>query len=158
MRKTLALIVSAGLATAALSAPALAGKQKKIEETITVTEAPLPNYSSITGSTSPGCTAEFVVPAGQTPHKAVTPLRVPGEGKLSVDLTGFTGDWDLYVFDAENRVLAESAADQTAGAPMEERLSLKFKKKTDVSLVACNWAGTPQAELHYKLLYSTASR
>lgn len=149
MRKTLALIVSVGLATAALSAPALAGKKKKIEDTITVHAAPLPNYSSISGTESPGCTAGV-----EGVHKVTTPLHVPGAGKMTADLKGFTGDWDLYVLNKKGQILGESINDQTAGAPMEEKISLKFKKMTDVAIVACNWAGTPQAELHYKLLYT----
>ena len=152
MRKTLALIVSAGLATAALSAPALAGKQKKIEDTITVTAVPLPNYSSHTATEQPGCMA-----GEEGVHKVTTPLHVPGAGKMTADLTGFVGDWDLYVLNKKGQILGESINDQTAGAPMEEKISLKFKKMADVAIVACNWAGTPQAELHYKVLYTATN-
>lgn len=150
MRKALALLVMAGLATGLFAAPGLAGgkKKKKIEDTVSVTAAPLPNYSSITATSSPGCTA-----GQEGVHKVTTPLHIPGKGKLSADLKGFTGDWDLYVLDKKGRVLVESANDQTAGAPMEEKVALKIKKMTDVAIVACNWAGTPQAELHYKAVY-----
>ena len=149
MRKTLALMISAGLMIGALAAPGYAGgKKKKIEDSVSVTAVPFPNYSSITATPTPGCTA-----GEEGVHKVTTSLHVPGKGKLSADLAGFTGDWDLYVMDANDRVLAESANDQTAGAPMEEELSAKFKKMADIAIVACNWAGAPTAELHYKLVY-----
>jgi hypothetical protein len=151
MRKSLALLISAGLAVGMLAGPSAAAKKKKIEDTVSLTAAPFPNLSSATGTPTPGCTA-----GEEGVHKITTPLHVPGAGKLTADLA-FTGDWDLYVFDKKGLVIGSSAQDQTAGAPMEEALSLKFKKMSDIAIVACNWAGAPQAELHYKLLY-TASK
>ena len=150
MRKTLALLVMAGLATGLFASPGLAGGgQKKIEDTISLTALPFPNYSSHTGTADPGCTA-----GEEGVHKVTTPLHVPGKGKLSADLKGFTGDWDLYLLSKKGLILATSANDQTAGAPMEEAISAKFGKMADVAIVACNWAGAPQAELHYKILYT----
>lgn len=149
MRKTLVVLLSGLIGVGLLSAPGSAASKKKLEDTVSLTAAPFPNYSSVTGTSSPGCTA-----GEEGVHKVTTPLHVPGKGKLTADLTGFTGDWDLYVFDKSDRVLASSANDQTAGAPMEERLSISFTKMTDIAIVGCNWAGAPQAELHYKLVYT----
>ena len=149
MRKMLALMISAGLAVGMLAGPSVAGaKKKKIEDTVSLTAAPFPNYSSETGTPTPGCTA-----GEEGIHKITTPLHVPGAGKLTADLT-FTGDWDLYVFDKKGMIIGSSAIDQTTGAAMEEALSVKFKKMADITIVSCNWAGAPQAELHYKLLYT----
>ena len=149
MRKTLALLVSAGLAVGVLAAPGYAGGKKKIEDRVSVTAAPFPNYSSHTETPTPGCTA-----GQEGVHKVTTSLHVPGKGKLTADLSGFTLDWDLYVFNKKNQVLAESINDQTAGAPEKEALSVTFRKMTDIKIIACNWAGGPTAELHYKLLYT----
>jgi hypothetical protein len=153
MRKALVVLVSAGLATALVAAPAHAGaKKKKIEDTVSVTAAPFPNYSSHTGTSAPGCTA-----GEEGVHKQSTALHVPGKGKLTADLTGFQGDWDLYVFDEGGGVLGLSAAEQLpAGAPPEEAVTVAFKKMADITIVACNWAGAPQAELHYKLVYKAS--
>ena len=152
MRKMLALLMSAGLAVGMVAGPSAAGaKKKKIEDNVSLTAAPFPNLSSATGTPTPGCTA-----GEEGVHKITTPLHVPGAGKLTADLA-FTGDWDLYVFDKKNLVIGSSALDQTQGAPMEEALSLKFKKMADITIVACNWAGAPTAELHYKLIYTESS-
>ena len=149
MRKTLALLISAGLAVGMLAGPSAAGaKKKKIEDTVSLTAAPFPNLSSATGTPTPGCTA-----GEEGVHKITTPLHVPGAGKLAADLA-FTGDWDLYVFDKKGLVIASSALDQTQGAPMEEALKMSFKKMADITIVSCNWAGAPTAELHYKLVYT----
>jgi hypothetical protein len=153
MRKTLVLLVSVGLAIGLLAAPGQAGgKKKKIEESVSLTAAPFPNYSSHTSTPTPGCTA-----GEEGIHKVTTPLHVPGKGKLTADLSGFEGDWDLYIFDAKNQVIGSSAAEQVPpGAPPEETVQVAFKKMADIAIVGCNWAGAPQAELHYKLVYKAA--
>jgi hypothetical protein len=158
MRKTLAMVITAGLVLGALAGPGVAGpkkkkaKPKKIEDTVSLTAAPFPNYSSHTGTTSPGCTA-----GEEGVHKVTTALHVPGKGKLTADLSGFQGDWDLYVFNAAGQVLGRSENEQVpAGAPAEESVSVTLKKMTDLEIVGCNWAGTPEAELHYKALFIQA--
>jgi hypothetical protein len=155
MRKTLALFISAGLVVGMLAAPGAAGgkkKKKKNEKTISLTALPFPNLSSVTGTAEPGCVA-----GEEGIHKITTPLHVPGPGKLAADLT-FTGDWDLYVFDKKGLAIASSANDQIQGAPTGEAVKLNFKKMADVSVVACNWAGVPQADLHYKLIYTESTK
>lgn len=72
------------------------------------------------------------------------PLKVPGAGKLKVDLA-FTGDWDLTLEDKKGNILAESAAFE---APTET-ISVKFKKAAEVVIVACNFAGGPTAKGQY---------
>ena len=150
MRKSLALLLTAGLAAGVLASPGAAATKKKIEDTITITAVPFPNYSSHTATPEPGCVA-----GEEGVHKVTTPLHVPGAGKLTADMT-FTGDWDLYILNKKGLVLTSSAVDQTTGAAMEEAISLRFKKMADISIVACNWAGAPQAELHYKLVYTAS--
>lgn len=154
MRKTLALLISVGLAVGMLAAPGVAGgKKKKERDTIALTAVPFPNYSSHTNTAEPGCVA-----GEEGVHKTTTPLHVPGPGKLTADLT-FSGDWDLYVFDKKGVALASSENDQIQdGAPMEEAVKVSFKKMADISVVACNWAGAPQGELTYKLVYTVSTK
>jgi hypothetical protein len=159
MRKTLALLLMAALVMAVFVGPGSArskrkkAKPKKIEKTVSLTALPLPNYSSHTGTTSPGCTA-----GEEGVHKVTTALHVPGKGKLTADLSGFDGDWDLYVFDdAKNVIVGRSENVQVPdGAAQEENVTVVLKKMADLSIVACNWAGGPQAELHYKALFIPA--
>ena len=72
------------------------------------------------------------------------PLKIPAAGKLKVDLA-FTGDWDLTLETKTGSILAESAAFE---APTET-ISVKFKKATEVVIVACNFAGGPTAKGSY---------
>jgi hypothetical protein len=85
-------------------------------------------------------------------------LHVPGKGKLTADLSAFQGDWDLYVINAAGLVLGRSENIQAPPdlAAAEEKVTVAFKKMADIAIVACNWAGAPQAELHYKLVYTQA--
>jgi hypothetical protein len=155
MRKTLALLLAAALVMAVFVGPGSARpkrkktKPKKMEDTVSLTALPFPNLSGTTQTPTPGCTA-----GEEGVHKVTTTIHVPGKGKLTADLSGFQGDWDLYVFNAAGLLLAGSANEQVpAGAPPEESVSVTFKKMADLDIVACNWAGAPEAELRYKALY-----
>src|SRR5687768_12465786 len=100
MRKALASLIALGLVASFTATPALAGKAKKkkvtktISETIDVTAVPFPNYSSYTATAQPGCSA-----GQEGVHKMTKAFETPGAGTLTLSMSGFTGDWDLYVFD-----------------------------------------------------------
>lgn len=70
-------------------------------------------------------------------------IKLPGAGKLQVDLTGFLGDWDLFVR-SNGAVLSASESAGVGGAEdASEIASAKIKKATTVSIDSCNWAGGP---------------
>lgn len=71
------------------------------------------------------------------------PLKVPAAGKLKVDLTGFLGDWDLTLESKSGAVMAQSAEFVEATT---ETIQVKFKKASEVVIVACNFAGGPTAK------------
>lgn len=82
---------------------------------------------------------------GLTPSgRFEVPLKIPAAGKLQVDIS-FTGDWDLTLEDKSGNILAESAAFE---APTET-VAVKFKKATEIVIVACNFAGGPTAAGKY---------
>lgn len=89
---------------------------------------------------------------GLTPSSRFTvPFKVPAAGKLVVDLTGFQGDWDLIVENKGGTTLGESAGFVEA---TKESVALKFKKPTDVVIVACNFAGGPAASGAYTFTFA----
>ncbi|HEX2295996.1 MAG TPA: hypothetical protein VHN37_11880 [Actinomycetota bacterium] len=157
MRKALASLIALGLVASFSMSPALAGKKKAkkkvtktIEETIDVTAVPFPNYSSYTATATPGCTAGV-----EGVHKATRSFETPGAGTLTLSMSGFTGDWDLYVFDGAVAI-ARSDNEQVGPtmAPAEEKIEMPLEKGKTYDLVVCNWAGAPQASAQLKYVYS----
>ena len=153
MRKTLASLIALGLVASFSAAPALAGKKKKVKtisETISATAIPFPNLSSHTGTSMPGCSA-----GQEGVHKLTTPLEAPGSGTLTLEMSGFTGDWDLYLFNDEGVAIARSDAAQVPDmAPPEEKIVAPLERGTTYELVVCNWAGAPQATAEYTFVYT----
>lgn len=156
MRKAIASLIALGLVASFSASPALAGKAKKkkvtktISETIDVTAVPFPNYSSYTATATPGCTA-----GQEGVHKLTTPFEAPGNGTLTLAMSGFTGDWDLYVFDGAVAI-ARSDNEQAgpAMAPAEEKIEMPLTKGKTYDLVVCNWAGAPQATASLEFVYT----
>ena len=143
MRAVLAGAVVAGLALspAAVAAP----KPKPITKTYTAT-APLPDPSNGTN--------DYSVCAQNVPQSFhLERVTVPAAGTLKVELSGYTNDWDLLVMDGAGRELGGSGSGGYAPAPAPEVVSLKLKKKTDVQIVACNWAGGPTGTVTYTFTF-----
>ena len=147
MRRSIA-VLSALTVLTALAAPAVAGKGKHVHGTFGGTLLPFPNYSSATATATPGCSA-----GQQDVHWVGQEFTSPGKGNLRFYTEGFTGDWDLYVFDGDIAI-ARSDADQTSGgAPAEEEVVLPMKPKQKVLLVVCNWLGSPEVEAHFEGMF-----
>ncbi len=152
MRKALATLIALGLVASFSAAPALAGKKRKatktISETISATAVPFPNYSTTSGTPTPGCTA-----GQEGVHKVTTSLETPGSGKLTFSMSGFTGDWDIYLFDGSVAIARSDSAQVPDMAPPEEKIELDLQAGKTYDLVVCNWAGAPQATAEYTFVY-----
>lgn len=113
--------------------------------------APKPFKGTFDAAATPDPTATAgEVCQGLTPtSRFEVPLKVPAAGTLKVDLTGFQGDWDLTVENTKGAVIASSAGfiENTT-----EKISLKLKKAMEVTVVACNFAGTPAASGSYEYI------
>ena len=159
MRKVMALAVTAALVTAVFVMPATAAKKKKmvkhkVEETITLTLLPLPRYSTVGGNDIPGFEGPGCTAGVADVHKHVHPYTTPAAGTLTMKTEGFTGDWDLYLFDGKGKLLAQSDEAQVPdGAPPLEEISIKLKAKQQIQMVACNWLGAPQTDFYYSYVY-----
>lgn len=129
-------------------APAMAKpKRKPITKTFTAS-APVPHPYPPSG---PSCSDN---PA--TPSEHHETLKVPAKGKLTVTLTGFTGDWDLGLFDKAGNSIAEGAGVNTPNANTGngvEELTAKIKKPGTYIIDACNFAGGPTASGTIKFVF-----
>jgi hypothetical protein len=144
MKRTAALVV-ASLAVAAVSAPpALAAPKKKpITKTYAVT-APAPDPSNYAGQGYSVCAQN--VPGSFDKQT----IKVPAAGSLAVELSGFQGDWDLLLEDADDSELSTGGSSDLGGT---EATEVRFKKAQKVSIVVCNWAGSPTASVKYTFTY-----
>ena len=95
------------------------------------------------GSPDPSATLGEICQGLSPSSRFEVPLKLTSPGKLKVDLTGFLGDWDLTVEDKKGSVLTSSAGFVEATT---ETVSLKVKKATELTIVACNFSGGPTAK------------
>lgn len=152
MRRTLtsavALLAVAGLA-ASVPADAAKKKPKPIKKTFAMELLPVPDPPSGTSCTR----VELENVAMHTEEVAAK-----GGGRLDAKVTGFTGDWDITVFDkSDGTVLAVGGGTTTGGgAPAQnatDTVTVKVKRATTFLVRYCNFAGTPQATGSYTFTY-----
>lgn len=141
MRTRSALALSlVGVVAAGSLAPALAAPKKPapVKKTYTAT-AVTPDPTPISGQTGGNCSPQL----DSAKHEA--PFAVPFPGTLKVDLNGFQGDWALAILDDKGAKIADH--DNDAGTALDEpsTITIKLKKKTTVTIRACNFAGGPTA-------------
>ncbi len=139
IRTALATSIAAVVAVGSL-APAVAAPKKPapIKKTYTATAA-TPDPTPITGQTGGNCSPQL--PGAK--HEA--PFSIPYAGTLKVDLDGFQGDWALAILDASGAKIADHDNDAGSDLDAPSQIVIKLKKKTTVTIRACNFAGGPTA-------------
>ena len=149
MRTRTALAASLSLALAAGSfAPAFSAppKPKPIKKTWTAT-------TTAADPVTPFAVTDVCEP--EVPGaKHETPFTVPYAGVLTVKVHSFQGDWALGVLDKDGEMIASHDNDVTAGDALDapSEVTIKFKKKTDIIVRACNFAGCPTATVDLSLV------
>lgn len=144
--RLLCLAVSAGT-LAALAAPVTAAP-KTMKQTYDVSlPVPFPVMEGMADFN--GC---WNGEEGASKHTREITLPAPGLFKAQV---GYTGDWDLYLFDSKGTMLAASETVETGNTgPATEKVSWKKAKKGQkVNLVVCNWSGLKDATVTYTHTY-----
>lgn len=139
------LAIAGTLAVAALATPATAATKKPTSKEYDVQE-PAPDPTNQAGQGYSVCNQ--VVPNSFDTHEFTAPVV----GKIKVTLTGFVGDWDLLLMDKSGNELTYSGGSDlgTPATPYEESFSYKVKKpRTLLKIVACNYAGGPNAHVKY---------
>ena len=137
---SLAAVVAAGT-----FAPALAGPTPKpITKEYTAT-APTPDPTPVAGDI-----CDPAVPTAKHEEK----FTVPAAGTLKVTMAAEL-DWALALLDAKGKRLADS----DGGLPTDvESMQVKFKRKTDVVIRSCNFAGGPTAAMKLVFTYAPVKK
>jgi hypothetical protein len=141
--RTVLVAATAVLAAAGSMTPAMA-KPKPITQTYTA-NAPTPDPTPVTGETGGNCHPTL---ASAMDNHAV---KIPYASTIVIDLNGFQGDWALGLFDADGEEIATDDQDITAPIDTPAHIEARFKKKTSVTIRACNFTGGPTANVTYKI-------
>ena len=146
MTRTLGLLTVGVLVMAIGIAPATSAKAKKktVREEWQVVAAPFPGADDHSDPASE-CGVEDV-------SFAIRSFTTPGKGTLTTRLTGFEGEWDLYVTGADGSVLGSSVNFMTGP---EEQVTLSLPPKKEIQIYACNFLGGPIADADLKYVYKT---
>lgn len=138
MRKALLLITVLALAAASIAAPAYAGKSKKGSFTAEGM-IPFPGPD--------GCNAADGGTEGL--NLVNEPFKAPANGLLTVTMTDFVGDWDLFVNDSDGGMIVSSTGSQLTGEAAQEEASIAISKGMQVLMTPCNYAGGPDATVNW---------
>lgn len=77
-------------------------------------------------------------------------VTLPRAGVLDVKVSGFLGDWVVEVYDAKGRVLAYGASLDLQSGVREAKWKKKKAGAEKVSIVVCNFGGTPAGKVAYR--------
>jgi hypothetical protein len=135
MKKTAALLIATA-AVATLGVPSAIAGPKTISEKYTAT-AMFPDPTNQTGQGYGTCAQN--VPGSFDAHQ----FKIPAAGSLHVDVSNFHGDWDLLIMDSDKSEIGGSGNDPETA----ESTDVTFRKAQTVTIVACNFAGTPTADV-----------
>jgi len=140
VRKTFLLLSALAFAIGSVAAPALAAKKKS--GSFSASGVPFPGPDGCNGSHG---AVEGVSVTSET-------FKAPFNGFLTVTMSGFEGDWDLFLNDADGNEMMSSTESQLQGAPPTEEVLFPLKKKTEVMMSACNWVGGPSATVDWEFV------
>jgi hypothetical protein len=138
--KTVALSLAVVAVAAAAASPAVAAPKKPITKTFTAT-APAPDPTNA----APG--SYTVCPQRVPMSFQAEAFTVPGAGRLTVEVTGYQGDWDALLMDGGDK--SELGGSGSGGMGGPEVIDISFKKAQPVTIVACNFSGGPTAQVKY---------
>lgn len=152
MNARLLSMLAAVTALAAAAAPAASAapkKPKQVKASWTVS-LPVPFPMSEDIPTGHGCHQ-----GAESATKNSREITLPANGVFQGQVN-YSGDWDLYLFDASGSIIAASETDETGstGAGTEKLTFKKGVKGKKVTLVACNWAGLKDATVSYVFTYA----
>ena len=144
MVKTVGLLVVSALLFAVGVAPASGAKKKTktVQDQWQVTAVPFPGAEDHSDPATE-CGTEGV-------SYAIHSFKTPGKGTLTTRLSGFEGEWDLYVTDNDGSLLGSSVNFMSGS---EEQVTLRLPAKSDINIYACNFLGGPTADADLKYVY-----
>jgi hypothetical protein len=136
--RTSLIVATALLAGLGSFSPAMAGG-KSVSKSYTATAFP-PSPTNV----------QLGVCHGDVPGSNFDqPFKAPFAGRLTIDMDGFVGDWDLaLVQDGANSAESAQAATDSPMTP-EHIDAYKLKKGEAVVIRSCNFSGGPTANMKY---------
>lgn len=145
--------LAAVVAVAFCSSPSMAAKKKPapITGTYGVTLVPDPTANVLSTAGRPGNCG--LNPGAQNKHVFTVPAA--GVLKLTIDAqdpkpgTPYVFDWDIFLLDAAGANLADGNSSEA-----HEEIAQKFKKGQQVTFLACNLNGVPNATVAYTFTYA----
>jgi hypothetical protein len=142
VNRRLVLALVPVLAVGVAAGPSFAGPKKPapIKKSYQAT-ASTPDPTPITGETGGNCSPTL----DTAKHEA--PFAIPYAGTITVDLNGFQGDWALALLDSKGEKIADHDNDVSESIDAPSKIVYKFKKKTTITVRACNFAGGPTANV-----------
>jgi hypothetical protein len=148
VRRATPLALAALAVLGATHAEAAKPKKPPITKSYSVTGVPHPYPPS-----GPSCSDSA---EGTSEHRET--INVTGPGKLVVTANGFSGDWDIGLYDKSNTNLSMGSGTDTPPAdptaPGEEILKYTSKKAQTLNIDVCNFAGSPTAQVKFVYTYS----
>lgn len=145
------LVLTGALAMAGFAGEATAAPKKK----------PISkSYQATAGAVDPSNWADsdpYSVCAQNVPGSFHThDFKAPAAGKIKIEMTNFTGDWDLLFVDPKDSEVAAGGGSDlgTPGTPTTEVATAKIKKAGTYKIIACNWVGGPTADVKYTFTYA----
>ncbi len=155
MRKALSLglvaVVAAGAFAPAVAAPK---KPKPITQSYTANGIPFP----LSGTSPTDIASSCANPSLEGISTTTKSIKTVGAGVLSVEMTGFFGDWDITILDKAGAVIAAGDNAAAFGTAMStgdivERALVKFKKAQEIRIAVCNFGGGPTANVKFTYTY-----
>ena len=135
MKRALLVLLAGLVVCSLLPGAAAAGKKRKtVTEEWQATAAPFPGADDHSDPATE-CGAEGV-------NHTIHTFTAPGKGTLVTAITGFQGEWDLYVTDSNGTLLASSVNFMSGS---EERVTIRLRAGAEVNIYACNFLGGPIA-------------
>jgi hypothetical protein len=139
-----------GLVAAGVHTPAQAAKKAPVTKSYSMQLAPVPD------PLPSGTSCKRGQLEGVSIHTET--LKTTGPGTLKIMVSGFAGDWDITLLDAQRNEIAKGDGTSTGsvGAPATagvDTLELAFKKADTYLIAMCNFAGSPQAKGTYTYTY-----
>ncbi|MFN2524805.1 MAG: hypothetical protein ABR505_00850 [Actinomycetota bacterium] len=138
-------VVSALVVGIAVAIPTAAGRERK------------PLRGSFDAVAEP--TASYYLSSNclDTAHSTAEDVEVPQAGMLTVTMTEFTGDWDVWLNVGAKSFVAGAYSAQGPLEDGKERFQHYINKPGTVTIVACNYTGGPTAHVDYVVRFGPRS-
>lgn len=144
------LVLAGSLLAAGFAGSADAATKKPINKSYEATAATPDVTNNLPSARYSVC--EMTVPGSYHEHV----FKAPAVGKMKVEMSGFTGDWDILLLDPKGTEIAMGGASDVGSpaTPAKETMSGKIRKAGSYKIIACNFAGGPTAQVKYTFTYA----